>query len=253
LIASIYDDVAANYSLDGKKIAFDSEATGHQEIWVADADGGNAQPITSFNGYPCGSPRWSPDGSRIAFDGRRYGNADIFVINSSGGTPVRLTSEPSNDNRPVWSSDGKFIYFGSDRGGKNEIWKAPANGGTAVQVTHNGGYNPRTVAGESWIYYNVGIAVWRIAEAGGNAQKVIDGAPEGAWAPYHGGIAAYDSKWLYIWPAGASGWTKLRDLPGASSNFFRLLSLTFTPDDKWAALHLTTMDRSTLLLVENVR
>ncbi len=163
LIASTYDDTSPNYSLDGKKIAFDSEATGHQEIWVADADGSNAQPITNFNGYPCGSPRWSPDGTKIAFDSRRYGNADIFVINSSGGTPVRLTTEPSNDNRPVWSSDGKFIYFGSDRGGRTQIWKVPAEGGAAVQVTHDGGSNARTVVGEPWIYYNVGNAIWRIA------------------------------------------------------------------------------------------
>ena len=253
IIASIYDDVSANYSIDGKKIAFDSEASGHQEIWVADADGSNARPITNFNGYPCGSPRWSPDGTQIAFDGRRSGDSDIFVISSGGGTPMRLTTEPSSDNRPVWSSDGKFIYFGSDRGGLEDIWKAPAAGGPAVQVTHDGGFNPRTVPGEPWIYYNVGDAAWRIRESGGPPEKVRDNAPQGAWAPYHGGIAAYNNTALYVWPDGEHGWTKLRDLPGVSSTFFRLQSLTFTPDARWAAMHLTTLDRSTLLLVENVR
>ena len=90
------------------------------------------------------------------------------------------------------------------------------------------------------------------AVAGGKPETAGD-APQGMWAPYHGGIAAYNAKGLYIRPTGAKDWSKLRDLPGVSGNFFRLQSLTFTPDAKWAAMHLTMMDRATLLLVENVR
>ena len=253
VVASIYDDTTPSYSADGKRIAFDSEATGHQEIWVADADGRNAVPITSFNGPPVGTPRWSPDGSRIAFDSRKNGNGDIFVIDAGGGAPMQLTSEPSSESRPTWSSDGKFIFFYSDRTGRIEIWKAPSGGGAAVQFTSNGGENPRTVPGEPWVYYSWGNELWRMPEAGGTPEKILDSMPGFNWAPYHGGIAAYNFKALAIWPKGAAGWQKLRDLPGVSPNFFRAPTLSLTADEKWVAMHLTTLDRADLLLVENVR
>jgi TolB protein len=70
VVASSFDDAAPNISPDGKRIAFASRAIGNPEIWVAEADGRNALPITSFGGPPVGTPRWSPDETRIAFDSR---------------------------------------------------------------------------------------------------------------------------------------------------------------------------------------
>ncbi len=222
IVASVYLDTSPNYSLDGKRIAFDSEATGHQEIWVAEADGSNAIPITAANGPPVGSPRWSPDGKTIAFDGRTYGNGDIFTISVQGGAVTRLTSEPSTESRPVWSPDGKFIIFYSDRSGRAEIWKMPSGGGKALQVTTEGGFNPRVLPGETWIYYNQGLSVWRIRESGGTAEKVVDDARDGSWAPYHGGIVRYSARTLDICPTGSHEWTKLRDLPFVTPRFVPL-------------------------------
>ena len=46
------------WSADGSKIAFSSARSGHSEIWVADASGGNAQ--ASRHSAPRGSPCWNP-------------------------------------------------------------------------------------------------------------------------------------------------------------------------------------------------
>ncbi|MEN8164455.1 MAG: protease, partial [Acidobacteriota bacterium] len=55
------------FSPDGEKLAFISDRSGDEELWVAAADGSNAKQLTSDrNGYRF-RPIWSPDGSFILF------------------------------------------------------------------------------------------------------------------------------------------------------------------------------------------
>jgi Tol biopolymer transport system component/predicted Ser/Thr protein kinase len=254
IVASTYDDAAPNVSPDGKRIAFASEASGSQEIWVADADGRNGAPITNFNGAPVGTPRWSPDGTQIAFDSRKYGAGDIFIVSASGGAPMRLTTEPSTENQPVWSSDGGVIFFASNRTGRFEIWKAPSGGGPAIQVSTAGGRNARTLDG-SLYYLGVGNPyLWRMPESGGEPEKITDGVSNGSWTPYRGGIARYSSKALEIKANGAKDWTAIRKMPpDLSPRFIIIPVLSLSPDDRWAYVSLTTLDRADLLMIENIR
>ena len=78
-IASTRVDLSAQYSPDGKRIAFISNRTGVCSIWVCDADGANEVELFSQPGKGLGSPNWSPDGKRIAFDSNLEGNMDIYV------------------------------------------------------------------------------------------------------------------------------------------------------------------------------
>ena len=63
LISSTRHEHSAQFSTDGKKIAFYSTRSGNPEIWVCNRDGTNAVQVTSLGGPPCGTPRWSPMGS----------------------------------------------------------------------------------------------------------------------------------------------------------------------------------------------
>ena len=117
-IASTRLDAAAQYSPDGKRIAFESDRSGVHGIWVSDADGSNAVELFSRAGAGSGTARWSPDGQRIAFDSNPEGNLDIYVIRASGGKPIRLTTDPADDDAPSWSRDGNWVYFASKRTGR---------------------------------------------------------------------------------------------------------------------------------------
>src|SRR5262249_53717290 len=136
ITASVGMDVDPDYSPDGARIAFSSDRSGSREIWVADRDGSNPYPVTSFGGASAGSPRWSPDGTQIAFDASPGGQDTVFAVGASGGQPRRVFSPGLI---PAWSHDGQWIYF-LNRSAEKQIWKVRVAGGTAVQVTRNGGF-----------------------------------------------------------------------------------------------------------------
>jgi hypothetical protein len=58
-ILSNFFDASAVYSPDGAYVAFRSDRSGANEIWVCRSDGSDLKKITHFDGPMTGSPRWS--------------------------------------------------------------------------------------------------------------------------------------------------------------------------------------------------
>ena len=100
----------AQYSPDGKRIAFASVRSGLQGVWISSDDGTNLVQISNPN-YVSGSPQWSPDGNKIAFDSHPGEHWEIFVADVAERKPRKLVTNISNIARPDWSRDGKWIYF----------------------------------------------------------------------------------------------------------------------------------------------
>jgi Tol biopolymer transport system component len=147
-------DMDAEYSPDGRRIAFTSNRSGWREIWTCDGEGAHCQAVTAFRAnYMTATPRWSPDGRLIAFDSAVAGQLDVYVIDATGGAPRRLTDKQMHGLCPNWSRDGKWIYFSSSRSGANEIWKVSSEGGTAVQITRRGGFNAKESSDGKSLYY----------------------------------------------------------------------------------------------------
>lgn len=143
-ITTNFFDSSAVYSPDGAYIAFRSDRTGANEIWICRSDGSEPKRITHFDGPMTGSPRWSPDGHSLAFDSRDRGRADIYVVHLEGGDPMRITDSVAtgSDNVvPSWSHDGRSVYYSSDRTGDWQIWRHSLDTGADSQVTTSGGFN----------------------------------------------------------------------------------------------------------------
>ena len=98
--APAYDPV---WSPRGDKIAFVSEKTGNDEIWVINADGSGEMQLTHNTWEWDKFPSWSPDGSKIAFWSNRItGRKQIWVMNADGSEQHNISNNEYNDWEPVW-------------------------------------------------------------------------------------------------------------------------------------------------------
>lgn len=98
------------WSPDGKTIAFISDASGEDEVYVIDQGGeGKPRQITS-NGHEMRyRPEWSPDGKWIAFSDK---NGRLFIVNVKTQKITQVADEKSNGlNDYSWSPHGGYIAF----------------------------------------------------------------------------------------------------------------------------------------------
>jgi Tol biopolymer transport system component/DNA-binding winged helix-turn-helix (wHTH) protein len=184
VIASTFLNTSPDISPDGAHIAFRSNRSGSEEIWIADKEGRNPRQLTHFGGRLTGRPRWSPDGRWVAFDSMAAGNADIYTVRVDDGALKQITNAPSDEVVPSWSRDGQYLYFTSNRTGRQEIWKTPVNGGEDKQVTRDGGFGAMESADGRMLYYVHDMAttsIWRMPVAGGTPTKVIDSVGQRLW------------------------------------------------------------------------
>ncbi len=93
------------YSPDGTKIAFHRVADGGVEIWLMNADGTGARPLTDsfLDEY---SPAWSPEGGWIAYtagtgnDGD--GTFDLWLMRADGSDRRLVAPLPNTQMEPAW-------------------------------------------------------------------------------------------------------------------------------------------------------
>jgi Tol biopolymer transport system component len=163
----------ADYSPDGERIVFESERSGHSEIWMVGNTERSMQQLTNSAAIAQG-PAWSPDGRRIAFSATLLRQREIYVVPATGGAPQRLTEDSSDDAAPSWSRDGRWIYFQSNRSGAYEVWKIPSEGGRATQVTRAGGAGPKESPDRKFVYYRKQGGLWRLPVSGGEESQVVE-------------------------------------------------------------------------------
>ena len=257
LISSARRESTPQYSADGTRIAFISDRTGSDEIWISDSNGSDWRQITSFAGPAVGSPRGSPDGKWIAFDSTADGRAGIYIVGASGGAVRRITSPGVACVRPSWSQDGRWIYFGSDRNAGWQIWKTTPDGGSPIQVTRDGGREAFEAPAGIFLYYSKAPpakGIGRIAlnsdpELRPREEKVSDFARQGSWAV--GGRGIYDLN--------ATGQLMFQEFsmmrscqiptPGLQLGLPNLMGAV--PDDRWVLLTALVRSGDGLMLVRD--
>jgi Tol biopolymer transport system component len=131
MYTSTLEQNAAQYSPDGKRVAFDSARSGLWSVWMADTDGNNLVQI-SHEG-PAGFPRWSPDSQKVAFQMKdRNGLVGVYLADVSDRVPHKLATNVHETTDPEWSHDGKWIYFRGYEGVGHQFYRCPVQGGDAA-------------------------------------------------------------------------------------------------------------------------
>jgi imidazolonepropionase-like amidohydrolase/Tol biopolymer transport system component len=122
LTSGIAWDMQPRYSPDGKWIAFTSDRSGGDNIWVIGRDGKNPQQVTKESFRLPNSPAWTPDSQYVAarkhFTGTRsLGAGEIWLYHRSGGEGLQMTkraNEQKDTGEPAFSPDGRYLYYSED-------------------------------------------------------------------------------------------------------------------------------------------
>jgi len=154
----------------GGRLAFYSNRSGNDDIYVMNADGSGLTNLTNSPDARDLSPTWSPDGSRIAFRSYRDRVWDIYVMNADGSGVVNVTNNPRVDTDPVWSPDGRRIAFRSNRDGNLEIYVVNADGSGLLNLSDN----PASDRRHAWS--PDGSAVAFVSSRDGREQVYVVGA-----------------------------------------------------------------------------
>jgi dipeptidyl aminopeptidase/acylaminoacyl peptidase len=83
------------------------------QIWMIDADGRNARPLTPGD-KSYFSPLWSPDGKWVACISAKDGSANLYVMPATGGEARKVTNVSTGVSDPIFSPDGKWLAFATD-------------------------------------------------------------------------------------------------------------------------------------------
>lgn len=117
LIGGVPFDSQPVYSPDGSRIAFVSDRSGNDNLWIANADGTGLRQLshdTQNEGFS--SPAWSRDGRSVYVSRRAYRRDEygLWLYGVDGGAGVRLedSKPPASEMLDaVESRDGKSVYF----------------------------------------------------------------------------------------------------------------------------------------------
>jgi imidazolonepropionase-like amidohydrolase/Tol biopolymer transport system component len=136
-------DMQARYSPNGKWIAFTSDRSGGDNVWVMDRDGSNAKQVSKENFRLLTQPAWSPDSESIVArkhftSERSLGAGEMWLYHRTGGDGLQMTkkrTDQKDTGEPAFSPDGKYLYFSDDvtAGGIFEYSKDPNGQIYAIQ------------------------------------------------------------------------------------------------------------------------
>lgn len=99
---------SGRWSPDGRSIAFLSQQSGHNEIWLADPAGGEPRQLTA-TGCDLSDLAWSPDGSSLAAVINRGGAFDLVLVAASDGALRDLRRGKGVYARPCFLPDGRSL------------------------------------------------------------------------------------------------------------------------------------------------
>ena len=126
----------------GGVIAFSSNRTGNDDLFVMNAEGSDQRPLTATEAQD-GWANWSPDGLRIAFQSDRSGALNVYVVDVANGVLAderavgRLTNSPPGRGswEPAWSPDG--IAYSSEQAAGSDIFPVRPDGTTRQRLSEN--------------------------------------------------------------------------------------------------------------------
>lgn len=131
-------DYSPAISPDGTQVAFLSDRSGVEEVWLLKVTTGELRRLTS-GAQPLGGLNWSADGQRLVFTtaNTKTKLTGIALAEVNTGS-YRLVTE-QGDSSPALSPQGDRLLFTSQRDGDPELYLLNLNTGVLERLTHSAG------------------------------------------------------------------------------------------------------------------
>lgn len=148
------DAVSPSYSPDGRRIVYVTNRPGGLGLYIADADGTNAEALTPFSFGDQSQrtdPSWSPDGRLVAFQAEKDGRSQIYSVSPRDRGAIRQYTNEGRNEDPSWAPDSRHVVFTSNRSGSWQLWILDIESNRVRQLTHAasgaraGAWSPRLI------------------------------------------------------------------------------------------------------------
>jgi tricorn protease len=113
-------DKWARWSPDGKRLAFVSDRSGEDEIYVVEQAGGEPEMLTRGGAAMRYAAEWSSDGKQLAFSDK---DGKLYVLSVADKKLVEIADDPRTQVRDyTWSPQGSYLAFSlADPNGSRSI------------------------------------------------------------------------------------------------------------------------------------
>jgi len=108
---STRNDFSPAYSPDGKRVAFNSDRSGHLEIWMSNSDGSNVVQLPSIGAAETSDRNGRRMAAALPLERVNRREQRYLRRECKWRCSRRLTTDPKGDDWPSWSRDGQSIYF----------------------------------------------------------------------------------------------------------------------------------------------
>lgn len=194
----IYEKLTGERGVFSTRVAYVTKAGGRYSLWVADADGENAQAALS-SPEPIISPAWSPNGVQLAYVSFESRKPVVYVHDVATGRRRLIANFRGSNSAPAWSPDGRTLAVTLSRDGGSQLYTIDANGGEPRRLMQSGAIDTEPVfSGDGRTIFFVSDRggapqIYKVPASGGNAERVTFSgsynispsvSPDGRWLAY---------------------------------------------------------------------
>ena len=149
-------DMQPRFSPDGERIAFVSDRSGDQNVWLLPSTGGEPSQLSRGTGSAFLSPEWMPDGKYVVVS-RSWvvgGLEKLWLYHVDGGTGIEMLGGPRGQRMmgAAVDAEGRYVWYAQRQGTwqynaifpQFQLWVYDRQSGTRTPMTnrYGSGFRP---------------------------------------------------------------------------------------------------------------
>ena len=159
----VYEKLTGDKGIFSTRIAYVTKVAERYSLWIADADGENAQSALA-SPEPIISPAWSPLGGQLAYVSFESRKPVVYVHEIATGKRRLLANFRGSNSAPAWSPDGRKLAVTLSRDGGSQLYVIDAQGGEPNRLSQSSSIDTEPV------FSTDGRTIYFVSDRGGSPQ-----------------------------------------------------------------------------------